>query len=89
MGEELVTIARFETGMAAHEASFVLEDEGVECAIDDEIAVTLAIPGSVGLGGVKLLVREADAERAARILAKTPAAKDLVVEVDEEGDEGS
>jgi len=80
MDEELVLIARFDMGLEAHEASFVLEDQGIECAIDDETASNLGIPGSLGVGGVKLLVRASDAGRAVALLADTPAANNLLVE---------
>ena len=86
MDDELVLIARFDMGMEAHEASFVLEDQGIECAIDDETAANLGFPGTMGLGGVKLLVRASDAGRAVALLAETPAGKNLLVGPPDEPD---
>lgn len=82
-----VTIARFETGMAAHQARIALEGHGIPCAIADEAMVNLGVPGSLGLGGVKLQVRASDVARAASILRHTPAARDLEPELCEDADD--
>ena len=81
MAGKLVVVARFNTPPEAHEARIALEEAGIAATVADETVVTLAFPGSLGLGGVKLLVAEDDAGAAARVLARTPAANDLVVEV--------
>jgi hypothetical protein len=80
MADELVMIARFGTAAEAHEAQFVLDDSGIESAIADETVINLGIPGSVGLGGVKLLVKESEATKANEALKQTPAGKNLLVE---------
>jgi hypothetical protein len=78
MLDDLVTLARFSTALEAHEARIELESQGVECVVADEIAASLAFPGVLGVGGVKLQVRAQDAPRAREVLRHTPAARDLV-----------
>ena len=88
MSDELVTIARFETGVEAHEARIVLEDEGIDCLIADEVTANLALPGALGIGGIRLQVRADDAEKATQVLQDTPAARNLEFQTgDEENDE--
>lgn len=84
MPDELVTIASFVTAPEAHEARIELESEGIEAIVADETLVTLAFPGTVGIGGVKLQVKASDVEQATRLLERTPAAKDLVIDLGEE-----
>jgi len=86
--EALVTIARFHSAFEAHEARIELEDLGIPAVVADETLVNLAFPGELGLGGVRLQVREFDVRRAVDALAQTPAANDLVVEATEEPDDG-
>lgn len=76
MSDELVIIARFGSSIEAHEARFVLEEAEIEAVVSDEAVVTL-FPNVIGLGGVQLLVSEADAGRAVELLQDTPADNDL------------
>ncbi len=80
MAEEVVLIARFDTPFEAEEARIALEEEEIECMIADELTGDLGLIGWSNPGGIKLLVRAEDVERAVAALADTPARKDLVVE---------
>lgn len=84
MAGKLVVVARFDTAPEGHEARIALEEAGIQAAVADQMAVTLAFPGALGLGGVKLAVPAEDVAAAARVLSRTPAANDLVVEPPEE-----
>ena len=84
MSDDLVTIARFETGVEAHEARITLEDADIECLIADEVTANLALPGALGVGGIRLQVKAEDAEKATQILTDTPAANDLEFQADSE-----
>lgn len=64
----LVTIGEFDDPANAHLAKVRLEEEGVDCFLQDEHANRLYSLASIALGGIKLQVREADAGRAADIL---------------------
>jgi len=78
--DEPILIARFDSPFEAEEAKIALEEAGIESMIGDELVGDVGLPGGAGLGGVKLYVRLADANRAVTELAQTPAGKDLVVE---------
>lgn len=55
----------------AMEASIVkqrLESEGIACHIDGESVSGAVFPGNVGLSRLRLLVRDADADRARKII---------------------
>jgi hypothetical protein len=67
MAERWVTLATFGDPTSAHVARLALEGQGIRCFVVDENMGTLYIP--VAVGGVKLQVAEADAERAAEILS--------------------
>lgn len=69
MGEKLVTIGRFSQPLEAWLAKTKLESEGIECFLMDEHIVTMNWLYSNAVGGVKLKVREEDAEKAKRILS--------------------
>ncbi|HUT33912.1 MAG TPA: DUF2007 domain-containing protein [Planctomycetota bacterium] len=79
MEEDVVLIARFDTPFEAEEARIALEEEEIECMITDELTGDLGLVGWSNPGGVKLLVRAEDVERAVAALAQTPAANDLVI----------
>jgi len=80
MAGKPVVLARFDSPTEAHEARIALEEAGIQAILADDVVVTLAFPGALGLGGVKLLVAEGDLGAATRILSHTPAANDLAVE---------
>ncbi len=68
MSEKLTTIATFSQAMEAHLSKAKLESEGIKCFIADEYTVTMYWLLSNAIGGVKLLVKESDRERAVEIL---------------------
>ena len=85
MAGKPVVLARFDSPAEAHEARIVLEEAGIQAILADDVVVTLAFPGALGLGGVKLLVAEGDLGAATRILSHTPAADNLVAQSPHEG----
>jgi len=89
MDDELVLIARFDNPFAAEEARIALEEEEIECVLADELTGDVGLPGGASVGGVKLVVRSGDVERAVGVLAQTPARKDLVVEATGGADDAS
>ncbi len=68
MTNDLVTITTFENGPEAHAARLRLESEGIRAAVNDEVVVNWLWYVGTALGGVKLQVAAADAERARAIL---------------------
>ena len=64
-----VVVARFVTPIEATIARGALEREGVEAELRDDALVGIAWHLSNAVGGVKLVVRPADAEAARAILA--------------------
>ncbi len=72
MPEELITIASFLDAVTAHLHRSRLELRGIPASVVDEHLVSLGYPAP--LGGVKLLVRESDVQRALAVLEeKLPA----------------
>ena len=66
--ENLVTVVSF---VYPHELGIpqsLLESEGIECFVRDEFTVTVHPFYSNAIGGIKLQVRENDAQRAMDIL---------------------
>ena len=63
-----VRVAAFWQPTEAHLARLKLESEGIECFLSDENIVTTYWLYANAVGGVKLLVREQDAPRAAELL---------------------
>ncbi len=78
--DDLVAVRTFGTQIEADLARGALEAAGIESAISADDAGGTRPHLWVG-GGVRLLVREEDAERAAEIL-KTPATRDGEVEAE-------
>lgn len=68
MPERLITIATFSQAIEAHLCKTRLETEGIACFIADENIVTMNWLYSTAVGGIKLQVKEADAEKARKIL---------------------
>lgn len=74
--ENLVTIITF---TYAHEITIIrgkLESEGIDCFVQDELTAQVNPLYSNAIGGVKLKVRESDAERAIEILKEGGYLKD-------------
>jgi hypothetical protein len=72
----LVTLTTFGNPQEAHMALNCLRSASIRAVLDDEMLLSNAWHLSNAMGGVKLLVREADAERAAKILANLPSKQD-------------
>jgi hypothetical protein len=64
---QLFTVARFQTSAEAHVAKNALEAEGIRAMVADEL-MGWGRSGMAVHGGVKVQVREEDAERAAAVL---------------------
>lgn len=70
--ESLVTVARFNYPLEAHLNRAKLEYEGIDSIVVDEHMVNVNWLYNIAVGGVKLQVRESDAERALAILGEIP-----------------
>lgn len=68
MPDEMVTIARFNFPVEAQMARLRLESEGIEAFIAGNAISQMVDPS--GIYGIRLQVREEDAERAMAILAE-------------------
>jgi hypothetical protein len=69
MAGKLVTVGTFDMPTEAHLAKGLLEANGLETFLADELTVGVAWHLSNALGGIKLQVPETDVERATGILA--------------------
>ena len=67
MSTNLVTLATFDTSVKAEMAKAVLAESGIVAHLADENLVTMDWLLANAVGGVKLVVREEDAEEALRI----------------------
>lgn len=65
----MITVATFDTMPDAHIALGRLRAEGIDCVLADEHMVQTDWLYAIAVGGIKLRVAEADAERARDILA--------------------
>jgi hypothetical protein len=65
----MITVARFDTMPDAHIAKGKLEAEGIPCLLLDEHLVQTDWLYAIAVGGIKLQVPEAHAERALAVLA--------------------
>src|SRR5262245_51488297 len=70
MSNQLTTIATFWNPVEANLARARVEDAGVEAALADEGVAGVNWLLTSAVGGIKLQVREGDAERALEILAE-------------------
>jgi hypothetical protein len=68
MSDDFVTVATFSDAMEAEIARNRLEAEGIRAVLMDRETVAMAWHVAQAIGGVKLLVAEADEERAVEIL---------------------
>jgi len=87
MEHRLVTVARFQYPFEAQFARGRLEAEDIYCFLADEHTVGIAWIYANAIGGIKLQVREEDAERALEILSEDAEAN--LDELNEEGGEPS
>lgn len=73
----LITVATYNSPIEAHIFAGRLEAEGIQCILEDEHIIAANWLYSNAVGGVKLRVREVDAESASRLLAEMePAGED-------------
>jgi hypothetical protein len=77
MNPKRIVVAAYGNILEAHLAQSRLENEGIEAIVDDEFTVNAHNLLDVAVGGVKILVPEPDAERAAAILRGAPASGDV------------
>jgi hypothetical protein len=68
-----VILRRYSEMPAAFVEKSVLEDAGIECYLQDENVVRMDWFWSNAMGGIKLIVREKDAEEAEKILSQGPS----------------
>ncbi|MCI9608401.1 MAG: DUF2007 domain-containing protein [Muribaculaceae bacterium] len=69
----LVTIARFSHDWEAHIAKGVLDEAGIPSVINNEIFGSVYPIGFNSIGGLTLLVRQSDADRARELLDHCPS----------------
>jgi len=65
---KLINIKSFDNPVEAHLYRTILEDEGIHCEIFDELTVGLNPLYNITLGGIRLMISDADAERASLLL---------------------
>jgi hypothetical protein len=70
MGTRLVTIATFDQAAQARLAQNALQEAGIQAAVSDEAIVAMDWLLSNAVGGIKVQVREEDAERAVAVLER-------------------
>jgi len=78
----LINIKSFDNPVEAHLFRTILEDEGIRCEIFDELTVGLNPLYNITVGGIRLMIAEADVERAA-LLLKEVGSRPLVNEQEE------
>jgi len=71
-GNRPVILRRYRDMPEAFVARSVLEDSGIECVLQDDNVVRMDWLWSNAMGGIKLVVREKDAQEAERILRESP-----------------
>ena len=76
----LITIASFDHTLDANLAKTRLEAEGIDCVLTDEHITSMNWFWVPAIGGVRLQVRESDAERAVEILEGESGDEDGTVE---------
>jgi hypothetical protein len=72
LGNEPVILRRYRDMPAAFVEKSVLEDAGIECYLQDDNVVRMDWLWSNAMGGIKLIVREKDAEEAEKVLSQAP-----------------
>lgn len=82
MPEELVTIAAFDESTRAHLAVARLEAQGIDAFLADENVGAMFWHYNCATGGIKLQVRNCDADRAAELLDRRHNYPDAPTEAD-------
>jgi hypothetical protein len=73
MSDRVVVLTSFLHPADAHLARSMLEEAGIECMLADENISSIRPSYARLAGGVKLMVRESDAEAAAEVLGRVAA----------------
>lgn len=71
-GNRPVVLRRYRDMPRAFVEKSVLEDAGIECFLQDDNVVRMDWLWSNAMGGIKLVVREKDAEEALKLLSQSP-----------------
>lgn len=71
-GNRPVVLRRYRDMPQAFVEKSVLDDAGIECFLQDDNVVRMDWLWSNAMGGIKLLVREKDAEEALKLLSQSP-----------------
>lgn len=71
-----VVLRRYRDMPVAFVEKSVLEDAGIECYLQDDNVVRMDWLWSNAMGGIKLIVREKDAEEAEKILSQGPVSEE-------------
>lgn len=72
-GNRPVVLRRYRDMPAAFVEKSVLEDAGIDCFLQDDNVVRMDWLWSDAMGGIKLVVKQDDAEEAEKLLSQTPA----------------
>lgn len=81
MADRLITIAGFDEPLQAELAKMKLNTEGIDCFLAGENFVGTYWLLANAEGGVKLQVRQTDAEKALRIIERSQTTKDVEREI--------
>lgn len=76
LGNRPVILRRYRDMPEAFIERSVLEDAGIECVLQDDNTVRMDWLWSNAVGGIKLVVREKDAEEAEKLLSQRPVEAD-------------
>src|SRR5580698_7627577 len=69
-GNDLVTVAKYGNAMEAHLASTKLQSRKIKSYVFDENLISLMPVYDIGLGGVRLKVKENDLDKASKLLGE-------------------
>jgi hypothetical protein len=75
---KLVNIQKFSQSLEAHIMKSKLESEGIECFLEDDHSVAVNWLYSNAIGGVKLKVRDSDADNAQKIISRMEAGQAVI-----------
>jgi len=89
VSDELVTVASYHDAISADIARNFLESEGLQAFVTNEASATTFSGIAEMLGGVKIQVPTADADRARELLAQHASSAITDEDVDESDDEDS
>jgi hypothetical protein len=82
--ERLIQVAVFNESVEANLRKTRLESEGIDCFLEGDIAQNILIFAGAAFRGIKLKVRESDAEKAIEILNQEPLKTNAAEDADRE-----